>query len=158
MARTGKRAHLLLDRGCVLVRKRGRFTIRLKDRVGGQTRPLQVKIDRGGKTTGIAITRGEDGNNGTSGANPRYRAPRFDEGRILDGWLAVLSLRTIRNDDYDRAACRHAGKLWKCLGNRGERARFPLLAGCAGCSIAACVPTDSLAGARYVPLAVRSRC
>jgi 5-methylcytosine-specific restriction endonuclease McrA len=33
------------------------FTIRLKDRIGGMTQPIRVKIDPGSKTTGMAVVR-----------------------------------------------------------------------------------------------------
>jgi 5-methylcytosine-specific restriction endonuclease McrA len=38
------------------------FTIRLKERIGGETQPIQCKIDPGSKTTGIALVREEIGN------------------------------------------------------------------------------------------------
>ena len=111
-----KRARLLLDRRRAVVVKRYPFTIRLKDRVGGETQPVRVKLDPGSKTTGIAVTREEDGNKGTTviwlaelvhrgrqisealtarrafrrrrrGANLRYREPRFDNRRRPEGWL-----------------------------------------------------------------------
>lgn len=52
-----KRARLLLQRGRAVVHKRYPFTIRLKDRVGGETQPLRLGIDPGGKTTGLALMR-----------------------------------------------------------------------------------------------------
>jgi 5-methylcytosine-specific restriction endonuclease McrA len=92
------------------------FTIRLKDRVGGDVQPVRVKIDPGSKTTGIAIITDEDGNKPAKvlclfelghrgrqirealrarrafrrrrrGANLRYRAPRFDNRTRAKGWL-----------------------------------------------------------------------
>ncbi len=50
-----KRARQLLERGRAVVDPRYRFTIRLKDRVGGD-------LDSGGRTTGIAVVADEDGN------------------------------------------------------------------------------------------------
>lgn len=52
-----KRARLLLDRGRAVVVRVHPFTIRLKDRVGGDTQPVRVKIDPGSKTTGLALVR-----------------------------------------------------------------------------------------------------
>jgi hypothetical protein len=48
-----KRSRLLLTHGPM---------IRLNDRIGSEIRPLLVKIDRGSKTTGIAVVTDEDGN------------------------------------------------------------------------------------------------
>ncbi|GAA3899628.1 hypothetical protein GCM10022228_07620 [Halomonas cibimaris] len=52
-----KRARLLLERGRAVVHKRYPFAIRLKDRVGGDTQPLRLKLDPGSKTTGLAMVR-----------------------------------------------------------------------------------------------------
>ena len=102
----------------VVVVRRYPFTIRLKDRVGGEVQPVRVKIDPGSKTTGIAVVTDEDGNKPAKvlclfelsshrgrqisealtarrafqrrrrGANLRYRALRFANRRKLQGWLA----------------------------------------------------------------------
>lgn len=58
---TEKRARLLLACGRAVVVRAHPFTIRLKDRVGGDTQPVRVKIDPGSKATGIAVVR-EAGN------------------------------------------------------------------------------------------------
>lgn len=52
-----KRARLLLDRGRAVVVKIYPFTIRLKDRVGGEVQPLRIKLDPGSRYTGIAVVR-----------------------------------------------------------------------------------------------------
>lgn len=52
-----KRARLLLERGRAVVVRIYPFTIRLKDRVGGGTQTVRVKIDPGSKATGIAWVR-----------------------------------------------------------------------------------------------------
>jgi 5-methylcytosine-specific restriction endonuclease McrA len=57
MPATEKRARLLLARGRAVVVKRYPFTIRLKDRIGGQLQPIQIKLDPGSKTTGMAVIR-----------------------------------------------------------------------------------------------------
>ncbi|MEA1053129.1 RNA-guided endonuclease IscB [Lamprobacter modestohalophilus] len=54
---TEKRARLLLQRGRAVVVRLAPFTIRLKDRVGGETQPLRLKLDPDSKTTGIALVR-----------------------------------------------------------------------------------------------------
>jgi len=57
-----KRARLLLERGRAVVVRIHPFTIRLKDRVGGETQPTRLKIDPGSRTTGLALVReGSDG-------------------------------------------------------------------------------------------------
>ncbi|PFG10502.1 RNA-guided endonuclease IscB [Marinobacter sp. LV10MA510-1] len=52
-----KRSRLLLGRGRALVVRAYPFTIRLKDRAGGITQPVRIKIDPGSKTSGIAVVR-----------------------------------------------------------------------------------------------------
>ncbi|MHB1758218.1 MAG: RNA-guided endonuclease IscB, partial [Leptospirillum sp.] len=54
-----KRARLLLERKKAVVHKIAPFTIRLKDRVGGEVQPVRIKLDPGSKTTGIALVREE---------------------------------------------------------------------------------------------------
>ena len=49
------RARALLREGKAAVFRRFPFTIILKDRVGGTVQPVQVKLDPGSKTTGIAL-------------------------------------------------------------------------------------------------------
>jgi hypothetical protein len=57
-----KRARLLLARGRAVVERRYPFTIRLKDRLGGNVEPVRVKLDPGSRTTGIVVVADEDGN------------------------------------------------------------------------------------------------
>ena len=108
-----KRARLLLERGRAVVARRHPFTIRLKDRAGGVTQPLRVKIDPGSRTTGVALVReGSDGQHvrwlaeiqhrGSQikkgmdvrrafrqrrRSQLRHRAPRFDNRTRSEGWL-----------------------------------------------------------------------
>ncbi|WNK20169.1 RNA-guided endonuclease IscB [Halomonas piscis] len=56
-----KRARLLRDRGRAVVHKRYPFTIRLTDRIGGETQALRLGIDPGSKTMGLALMREADG-------------------------------------------------------------------------------------------------
>jgi hypothetical protein len=54
---TEKRARLLLERGRAVVVRLAPFTIRLKDRLGGATQPLRLKLDPGSRVTGLALVR-----------------------------------------------------------------------------------------------------
>lgn len=54
------RARELLKRGQAVVHKIVPFTIRLKERIGGDIQPVRVKIDPGSKATGIALVREEE--------------------------------------------------------------------------------------------------
>ena len=112
-----KRARLLLERKKAVVHRMAPFTIRLKDRVGGVTQPVRVKLDPGSKTTGLAVVREEEGDGKTTAhvlfqaeihhrgaaikkkldqrrafrrrrrGNLRYRKPRVDNRTRPDGWL-----------------------------------------------------------------------
>lgn len=107
------RARQLLKSGRAVVHKRVPFTIRLKDRVGGEVQPVRLKIDPGSRTTGIAIVREDDDKvevlhlaelhhrtmikkkmdqrrnyrRRRRTANLRYRKPRFLNRRRPKGWL-----------------------------------------------------------------------
>ena len=109
-----KRARLLLSRGRAVVIKHYPFTIRLKDRIGGEVQPLRIKIDPGSRYTGMALVREErekltvlnlfqinhrglaiSGNLTSRRAmrnrrrgNLRYRAARFNNRVKQQGWLA----------------------------------------------------------------------
>ena len=50
-----KRGRLLLSKGKAIVVRHFPFTIRLKNRIGGEMQPLQLKLDPGSKTTGVAL-------------------------------------------------------------------------------------------------------
>ena len=54
------RARKLLGKGRAVVVRLHPFTIRLRDRVGGETQEVGLKVDPGAKTTGLALVR-EDG-------------------------------------------------------------------------------------------------
>jgi 5-methylcytosine-specific restriction endonuclease McrA len=55
-----KRARLLLERKKAVVHRMAPFTIRLKERVGGETQPVRIKLDPGSKTTSLAVVREEE--------------------------------------------------------------------------------------------------
>ncbi|MGZ5029475.1 MAG: RNA-guided endonuclease IscB [Methylobacter sp.] len=67
MPASEKRARLLLSRGKAVVHKRYPFTIRLKERVGGELQPLRLKFDPGSKQTGVALVRESETLDQTSG-------------------------------------------------------------------------------------------
>ncbi|MCW8839351.1 MAG: RNA-guided endonuclease IscB, partial [Gammaproteobacteria bacterium] len=110
-----KRARLLLERDRAVVVRVHPFTIRLKDRVGGDTQPVRLKLDPGSRTTGVALMR--EGTDGTTHVlwfgqiahrgqvirdrlaqrrafrrrrrgQLRHRAPRFENRTRSKGWLA----------------------------------------------------------------------
>ena len=110
-----KRARLLLERGRARIHRMYPFTIRLIDREGGALQPLTLKLDPGAKQTGVAIVRQaettaavvaliEIKHRGATirkalqqraafrrrrrSSKLRYRAPRFDNRRKPEGWLA----------------------------------------------------------------------
>ena len=109
------RARVLLGTGKAVVSRLHPFTIRLKDRVGGDTQPLLFSLDPGSKATGLALSRvlggtrfalwlGELLHRGAAirknlqqrsgcrrrrrSKNLRYRAPRFNNRTRPNGWLA----------------------------------------------------------------------
>lgn len=106
-----KRARLLLTRKKAVVHKRYPFTIRLKERIGGELQPIALKLDPGSKTTGVALVResavielmelqhrGAQISEGLKkraayrrnrrSRKTRYRAPRFDNRAKSRRWLA----------------------------------------------------------------------
>ena len=57
MPASEKRARLLLQSRRAVVIKMYPFTIRLKDRVGGELQPIRIKIDPGSRATGVAVVK-----------------------------------------------------------------------------------------------------
>ncbi|MGL6072297.1 RNA-guided endonuclease IscB [Craterilacuibacter sp.] len=94
-----KRARKLLDACRAVVIRLVPFTIRLKDRVGGDLQPVQIKLDPGSKTTGIALVRVQDETDPESGASRRTVHPL---------WLGHLQHRgsVIRDALQARSAMR----------------------------------------------------
>jgi 5-methylcytosine-specific restriction endonuclease McrA len=68
---TEKRARLLLERGRAVVVRLAPFTLRLKDRIGGATQPLRLKLDPGSRVTGLALVRESETYNPDTGAVER---------------------------------------------------------------------------------------
>jgi 5-methylcytosine-specific restriction endonuclease McrA len=118
------RARQMLREGKAAVFRRYPFTIILKEREGGDTQPVQVKIDPGSKTTGVAIVgdfkrgkrviwaaelthRGQQIHNALlsrrqlrrsrRSRKTRYRQPRFLNRRRPQGWLAPSLKSRIHN-------------------------------------------------------------
>jgi len=115
---TEKRARLLLGRGRARVHRIMPFVIRLTDRRQDESdlQPLRIKLDPGSKTTGVALVREQEASDlavlslidlvhrgrqisealtqrrafrrRRRGANLRHRAPRFNNRRKPEGWLA----------------------------------------------------------------------
>ncbi len=117
------RARQLLRCGRAIVHRLYPFTIRLKDRIGGDVQPVQLKLDPGSKVTGMAIVR-EDGEQavvlhlaelhhkqdikkkldqrrayrrGHRSRKLRYRAPRFLNRPRPQGWLSPSLLARVDN-------------------------------------------------------------
>jgi 5-methylcytosine-specific restriction endonuclease McrA len=57
MPTSEKRARILLEKGRAVIIKMYPFTIRLKDRVGGELQQISIKIDPGSKYTGVAVVK-----------------------------------------------------------------------------------------------------
>ena len=118
------RARQLLKSGKAAVYRCYPFTITLKDREGDDMQPIQVKIDPGSKTTGIAVVaefkrglycvwagelthRGQsirDGllsrrqlRRGRRNRKLRYHQARFDNHNRPDGWLAPSLMSRVYN-------------------------------------------------------------
>jgi 5-methylcytosine-specific restriction endonuclease McrA len=118
------RARQLLKSGKAAVFRRYPFTIILKDREGGDVQPIQVKLDPGSKTTGIAIVaqfkrglycvyaselhhRGQpicdallsrrQLRRGRRKRKLRYRQARFDNRKHPKGWLAPSLMSRVHN-------------------------------------------------------------
>jgi 5-methylcytosine-specific restriction endonuclease McrA len=118
------RARQILREGKAAVFRKYPFTIILKEREGGATQPIQVKLDPGSKTTGIAVVgdfkrgkrviwaaelthRGQEIRNALlsrrqsrrsrRNRKTRYRQPRFLNRRKPQGWLAPSLKSRIHN-------------------------------------------------------------
>ena len=148
-----KRARLLLERKKAVVHRMAPFTIRLKERIGGETQPVGVKLDPGSKTTGLAVVREEESDGEITAhvlfqaelhhrgavikkkldqrrafrrrrrSALRYRKPRFDNRTRPDGWLPP-SLR--HRVDTTVAWVERLRKLVPVTGLAQELVRFDL--------------------------------
>lgn len=147
---TEKRARQLLERGRAVVHRMHPFTIRLRDRTGGVVQPVEIRLDPGSKSTGIAVVRTSDEGDHVlhlaqidhrgakisesltqragfrrrrRGANLRYREPRFGNRRREDGWLAP-SLR--HRVEVDTAYVRKLSRLLPAFSLAQELVRFDM--------------------------------
>ncbi|MBU1751682.1 MAG: RRXRR domain-containing protein, partial [Chloroflexi bacterium] len=82
------RARQLLKKGRARVYRRQPFTIQLLDREGGATQPLEVRIDPGSRTTGLAlVARHQRGDRVVWAAELHHRGPiikhRLDQRRAV---------------------------------------------------------------------------
>lgn len=130
------RARKLLTAGKAAVYRMQPFTIILKDRDDGDTQPVEVKVDPGSKTTGIALVghfeqqgavvlfganlnhRGQAIKNnlesrrslrsGRRGRKTRYRQPRFLNRTRKVGWLPPSVESRVTNTES--VICRLAGR------------------------------------------------
>jgi len=118
------RARQLLREGRAAVLRRYPFTIILKGRTGGETQPIEVKIDPGSRATGIALVaefkqgktavwgvelqhRGQQIKNALDSRRSlrrsrrsrktRYRAPRFDNRKRPEDWLPPSLMSRVHN-------------------------------------------------------------
>jgi 5-methylcytosine-specific restriction endonuclease McrA len=118
------RARQLLKLGKAAVYRRYPLTIILKDREGGETQEIQVKVDAGSKTTGIAVVasfkrglyciwacelihRGQQIRDDLlsrsqlrrcrRSRNLRYRPARFNNRKRHDGWLPPSLMSRVNN-------------------------------------------------------------
>ncbi|RKZ93457.1 MAG: HNH endonuclease [Candidatus Parabeggiatoa sp. nov. 1] len=118
------RARELLNKGRAAVYKRYPFTIILKDRVGGDVQPVELKFDPGSKTTGIALVghfergleivfganlnhRGQKikqdlesrraNRRGRRNRKTRYRPSRFNNRCRSEGWLPPSLMSRVFN-------------------------------------------------------------
>lgn len=118
------RARQLLKKRKAVVYRMQPFTIRLKDRVGGETQPVELKVDPGSRTTGVALVQhNQRGKRVVWAANlshrgltirdsllkrrqlrrgrrtrkTRYRKPRFNNRTRPAGWLPPSLLSRVQN-------------------------------------------------------------
>ncbi|USR91150.1 RNA-guided endonuclease IscB [Phormidium yuhuli AB48] len=125
-------ARCLLSQGKAAVFRRYPFTIILKQEAESEIKPLQLKIDPGSKTTGLAILngskvvwaaelthRGQAIKNallsrsqlrrGRRNRKTRYRAPRFLNRTRAEGWLAPSLMHRVKTTlTWVNRLCRYA--------------------------------------------------
>ncbi len=118
-----KRARLVLERGRAVVHKMAPFTIRLKDRLVGDSvlQPLELKLDPGSKVTGGAIIRDSKETIGLY-----ERRHRTDIKANLDARRALRRGRRNRKTRYrtPRFDNRHPGKCAACGKNARHGSRY----------------------------------
>jgi 5-methylcytosine-specific restriction endonuclease McrA len=116
------RARRLLKQRRAVVARRVPFTIRLKDRVGGEVQPVRLKIDPGSKTTGMALVR-ENGDEGevlhlAELHHKRGIRKRMEQRRNYRRRRRSANLRYRPPRFLNRSACRREGRLPPSLSSR----------------------------------------
>lgn len=126
------RARALLKKGKAAVFRCFPFTIILLNRAGGETQPLEIKVDPGSKVSGVAVNlHGQDHiktvwaanithrghqvkealasrvaqRSARRSRNLRYRAPRFDNRTRPAGWLPPSLMSRVHNLNTGACAC-----------------------------------------------------
>ena len=93
------RARMLLRNGKAAVYRRYPFTIVLKHRIGGTVQPVELKLDPGSKTTGIALVAdNQNGNVALWCAELHHRGAAIK--KALDGRRAIRRNRRSRKTRY----------------------------------------------------------
>jgi 5-methylcytosine-specific restriction endonuclease McrA len=93
------RARQLLREGKAVVYRRAPFTIILRERAGGETQPVELKLDPGSKTTGIAmVVTGQRGRRVVWAAELHHRGERIR--KALADRRAVRRSRRQRKTRY----------------------------------------------------------
>ena len=98
---TEKRARVLLERGRAVVVRLAPFSIRLKDRIGGATQVLRLKLDPGSRVTGLALVRESETCDPDTGAVARLEHGRWF-GELAHRGQAIRKALTLRRH-YRRA-------------------------------------------------------
>lgn len=119
------RARELLREKKAAVWRRYPFTIILKEREGGDTQPIQIKIDPGSKTTGIALVGDfKRGKKVLWGANLTHR------GLTLKAFGFPVEVGTGGRTKFNRTQQGFTKDHWidaACVGESGEKLRLPAI-------------------------------
>jgi 5-methylcytosine-specific restriction endonuclease McrA len=115
------RARQLLREGKAAVFRRAPFTVILREREGGETQPVELKIDPGAKTTGIAlVATGQRGRRVVWAADLHHRGERIR--KVLADRRAIRRSRRQRKTRYRKPRflnrTRKAGRLPPSLESR----------------------------------------
>jgi 5-methylcytosine-specific restriction endonuclease McrA len=116
------RARHLLKQGRAVVARCAPFTIRLKDRVGGEVQPVRLKLDPGSRTTGMALVReSKDDAEALHLAELHHKRgirKRMEQRRNYRRRRRSANLRYRPPRFLNRAASRREGRLPPSLGAR----------------------------------------
>jgi 5-methylcytosine-specific restriction endonuclease McrA len=112
------RARELLKQERAVVARRAPFTIRLKDRVGGEVQPVRLKIDPGSRTTGIGLLREAEVLHLAELHHKRGVRKRMDQRRNYRRRRRSANLRYRPPRFLNRSASRREGRLPPSLSSR----------------------------------------